>query len=74
MLRLSPSVMQDIFRHLESSRDILAVCLCSSHLHEAGKSILYEAPTTTSSKNTEKLLKTLAGKPELALVVDRLLM
>ncbi|KAL1719032.1 hypothetical protein EV715DRAFT_273044 [Schizophyllum commune] len=73
MLRLSPSVMKDILRHLESSRDILAVCLSSSHLHEAGKSILYEAPTTTSSKNTEKLLKTLVGKPELALVVDRLL-
>ncbi|KAL1702758.1 hypothetical protein EV121DRAFT_281626 [Schizophyllum commune] len=73
MLRLSPSVMQNILRHLESSRDILAVCLCSSHLHEAGKSIIYEAPTTTSSRNTEKLLKTLVGKPELALVVDRLL-
>ncbi|KAL1672831.1 hypothetical protein EV122DRAFT_294611 [Schizophyllum commune] len=73
MLRLSPSVMQEILRHLESSRDILAVCLCSSHLHEAGKFILYEAPTTTSSKNTEKLLKTLVDKPELALVVDRLL-
>ncbi|KAI5827629.1 hypothetical protein K523DRAFT_354162 [Schizophyllum commune Tattone D] len=73
ILRLSLSLMKDILRHLESSRDILAVCLCSSHLHEAGKSILYEAPTPTSSENTEKLLKTLVDKPELALGVDRLL-
>ncbi|KAL1760178.1 hypothetical protein FB107DRAFT_287032 [Schizophyllum commune] len=73
ILRLSLSLMQDILRHLEGSRDILAACLCSSHLYDAGKSILYEAPTPKSSKSTEKLLETLVDKPELALGVDRLL-
>uniref|UniRef100_D8PY38 F-box domain-containing protein n=1 Tax=Schizophyllum commune (strain H4-8 / FGSC 9210) TaxID=578458 RepID=D8PY38_SCHCM len=73
MLRLSLSLMQDILRHLESSRDILAVCLCSSHLYESGKTILYEAPAPTNAKNTRKLLQTLIDKPELALGVDRLI-
>ena len=73
-MKLSSDVVQNILRRLDKSRDILAVCLCSRSLLDAGKRVLYEAPVATTDETTKKLLKTLIDKPKLALwIKDSLL-
>ncbi|KAL1702764.1 hypothetical protein EV121DRAFT_209375 [Schizophyllum commune] len=73
-MKLSSNVVQNILRRLDKSRDILAVCLCSRSLLDAGKRVLYEAPVATTDENTKKLLKTLIDKPKLALWINDILL
>ncbi|KAI5827623.1 hypothetical protein K523DRAFT_418280 [Schizophyllum commune Tattone D] len=73
-MKLTSDLVQNILRRLDKSRDILAVCLCSRSLLDAGKRVLYEAPVATSDENTKKLLKTLIDKPKLALWINDILL
>ncbi|KAL1742275.1 hypothetical protein HDZ31DRAFT_75627 [Schizophyllum fasciatum] len=72
LLRLSPSLMQHVLRQSLRSRDILAVCLTSSHLCDAGKRVLYEAPVAGGLERMEMLLNTLVDREDLALWVEEL--
>ncbi|KAI4522367.1 hypothetical protein K525DRAFT_268963 [Schizophyllum commune Loenen D] len=73
-MKLTSDLLQNILRRLDKSRDILAVCLCSRLLLDAGKRVLYEAPVATTDENTKKLLKTLIDKPKLALWINDILL